>query len=35
MPAFGGDVTTGQVAEVVILTSAAQPLKSLKAAVGE
>jgi hypothetical protein len=35
MPAFGGGVTTGQVAEFVILTSAAQFLKSLKAAVGE
>ena len=35
MPAFGGEVSTEQVAEFVILTSAAQHLKSMKTAVGD
>ena len=35
MPAFGGEVTAEQVAEFVILMSAARHLKSMKTAVGE
>ena len=35
MPAFGGDVTTEQVAEFVIFNSAAQHLKSMQATVGD
>ena len=35
MPAFDGEVSTGQLAEFVILTSAAQHLESMKSAVGK